>query len=97
LVRIELLRDGPGGSEVLAKAEHRFMDAAPTRANLQFPVDRYLAVGDVLKLRVTQLDAGDKRYWLRLVLNAGNGERSSYLACPLRNGLLPVSPDHRTE
>jgi hypothetical protein len=85
LVRIELLRTGSAGSEVLAKTEQRFLDAAPKRALLNFNVDKYLAPGDTLRLRVTTLEAGDPRYWLRLVLNAGSNDRASFIACPLRH------------
>ena len=84
LVRVELVRESAAGSEVLAKAEHRFIDAQPSRANLQLTTTKYVATGETLKLRVTTIDAGDPRYWLRLVLNAGNAERSSFLACPLQ-------------
>jgi hypothetical protein len=84
LVRIELVRETAAGSEVLAKAEHRFEDAQPSRANLTLQTQKYVATGDTLKLRVTTIDAGDPRYWLRLVINAGNSERSSFLACPLQ-------------
>ena len=85
LVRVELIRDSAAGSEVLAKAEHRFVDAQPVRANLQLATTKYVATGDTLKLRVTTIDAGDPRYWLRLVLNAGNADRSSFVACPRQN------------
>ncbi|HJZ86832.1 MAG TPA: hypothetical protein VKN99_16770 [Polyangia bacterium] len=84
LVRIELLRDSASGSEVLAKTDHRFLDAAPARANLTLQVAKYVSTSDTLRLRVTAIDAGDPRYWLRLVLNAGSNERASSLSCPLR-------------
>ena len=82
LVRVELVRESAAGTEVLAKVEHRFLDAQPARANLQLRTAKYVATGDTLKLRVTTIDAGDPRYWLRLVLNAGSNDRSSFLACP---------------
>jgi hypothetical protein len=85
LVRVELIHDSAAGSEVLAKVEHRFLDSQPVRANLQLTTARYVASGETLRLRVTTIDAGDPRYWLRLVLNAGNGERSSFVTCPMAN------------
>jgi hypothetical protein len=83
LVRIELLRDGLEGSELLAKTEQRFDDAAPKRVNLALDVGKAVQAGETLRLSVTTLEAGDPRYFLRLVLNAGSGDRSSSIACPL--------------
>jgi hypothetical protein len=85
LVRVELLRESAAGSEVIAKAEHRFLDSQPTRANLMLETAKYVATGDVLRLRITTIDQGDPRYWLRLVINTGNADRASYLVCPLQN------------
>ena len=48
-------------------------------------VDMGVSPGEIVRLRVTALEAGDPRYFLRLVLNAGSGDRSSSLACPVRN------------
>jgi hypothetical protein len=84
-VRFELVRTTAQGSEVLGKTESRFMDASNERQNLGLQVAKYVASGDTIKLRVTTVDAGDRRYWLRFAFHAGSNDRATFLACPLKN------------